>query len=265
MTSNHDTTVVTPSRRLGPGSWLLGGILLLLLALSLGMHETRAAENSSQLNPIVGQHNRIAQPSLTARPGAAIRMPQLATRTPILGSTNAIQQPQFVVAKSPILGSANAIQQPMLSVAKAPILGSANAIQQPMLSVAKAPILGSANAIQQPALALGSLTVQVQAVRLPILTTTNDIVQPSLATSLDTTTPTLINLPTTGSGTADTSVLPNLLVLLLAGLACGAFALAIRVQHRLVDPDGQGQPHRPHLTDIHPVHPLHRYGGEPIA
>jgi hypothetical protein len=244
---------------------LLGGILLLLLALSLGMQQTSAAESSGQLHPIVGQHNRIAHPSLTARPGAAIRMPQLATTAPILGSANAIQQPNLAIAKSPILGSTNAIQQPVLAIAKSPILGSANAIQQPALAVAKAPILGSANAIQQPALALGSLTVQVQAVRLPILTNTNGIVQPALDTSLDATTPTLLTLPVTGSGIATTDHLPNLLVLLLAGLAVCAFGLAIRLQHRLVDPDGQLHPHRPHQTAIHPVHPLHRYGGEPIA
>ena len=225
ITTNDETGVATPNRRLNSRFWLLSGILV-LLTLMLGMQET-AAESATQLSPIVGQHNRIAQPTLTVRPGAAIRMPQL-------------------------------------TIAKAPILGSANAIQHPQLVIAKAPILGSANAIQQPQLALSSLQVQVRAVRLPILSSA--IVQPRLETSLGTTTPhTMVGLPTTGSGIADRSMLPNLLVLVLAGLAVCAFGLAIRVQHQIVDPSGQRQPHRPHLTEIHPTHPLMRYGGDPTA
>ena len=245
ITTNDETGVATPNRRLNSRFWLLSGILV-LLTLMLGMQET-AAESATQLSPIVGQHNRIAQPTLTVRPGAAIRMPQL------------------TVARTPILGSANAIQQPTLSVAKVPILGSANAIQRPTLTIAKAPILGSTNAIQQPQLALSSLQVQVRAVRLPILS--NAIVQPRLDSTFGaTTTPhTMVGLPTTGSGIADRSMLPNLLVLLLAGLAVAAFGLAIRVQHQIVDPSGQRQPHRPHLTEIHPTHPLMRYGGDPTA
>ncbi|MEJ7837960.1 MAG: hypothetical protein WKF81_04045 [Thermomicrobiales bacterium] len=113
---------------------------------------------------------------------------------------------------------------------------------------------------------MSSLNVQLRTVRLPILGTSNDIVQPRLAASPGTTTtPTQVGLPSTGAGIADTAMLPNLLVLLLAGLALGAFALAIRVQHQIVDPGGQAHPHRPHRTAIHPIHPLQRYGGDPSA
>ena len=241
MEFTNDDATLPRRRRMGVGTWLLGGILL-LLALTLGLREAQA-EGAAELNPIVGQHNAIAQPQLRTL-GSAIRMPQLATT-------------------HPILGGANAIQLPALAVATQPILGATNAIQQPQLAVVKAPILGSGNAIQQPQLAFASLGSQLQAVRLPILGSGNAIVSPRLGSSLGmTTTPTLVDLPTTGAGIAGDSLLPTLLVLLLAGLAVVAFALAIVLQRHLVPREPASR--RPRLR-FDQVHPLLRYGGDPIA
>ena len=84
--NSYDIDTDVPRRRLlGTSVWLFADILV-LLALTLGLRDTSAAESATQLSPIVGQHNRIAQPTLTVRPGTAIRMPQLTiVKAPILG------------------------------------------------------------------------------------------------------------------------------------------------------------------------------------